>query len=139
MKIQSTGAARAAGTKRTDKAKSAGDGSFSKLLATGEAADGVQAAAPTHSVDALLAAQEVPTDADAAHGRARQRAATLLDRLEEIRDGLLFGAISKSRLQDLARMVKEKRETMADPRLGELLDEIELRVRIELAKLRVDS
>lgn len=139
MKIESTGAARAAGAKRTDKAKAAGDGGFSKLLATGEAADGVQAAAPTHSVDALLAVQEVPVDADAAHGRARQRAGTLLDCLEELRDGLLLGAIPKGRLRDLASMVKEKRETVADERLAELLDEIELRVRIELAKLGVES
>ena len=54
--------------------------------------------------------------------------------VEEIRTGLLLGAIPKSQLQDLARVAKETRESSVDPALGDVLDDIELRARVELAK-----
>ncbi len=41
--------------------------------------------------------------------------AEILDRLEEIRRGLLMGSIPKDRLQELAHLVREKRERGADP------------------------
>ncbi len=47
---------------------------------------------------------------------------------------LLFGAIPKGRLIGLARMVSERREYAADQRLNDLLDDIDLRVRVEIAK-----
>ena len=61
--------------------------------------------------------------------------AEILDRLEEIRRGLLMGSIPKDRLQELAHLVREKRERGADPVVSRLLDEIELRAEVELAKL----
>ena len=67
--------------------------------------------------------------------RRAQRGAELLDRLEEIRRGLLTGAIPKDRLAQLAQMMREKRERGADPMISRLLDEIELRAEVELAKL----
>jgi hypothetical protein len=59
----------------------------------------------------------------------------MLDRLEDIRHGLLMGAIPRDRLQELAAAVRRQREAIDDPRLVEILDEIELRARVELAKL----
>ena len=67
--------------------------------------------------------------------RRAQRGADILDRLEEVRRGLLMGAIPKDRLADLARVVREKRDKGADPVVSRLLDEIELRAEVELAKL----
>ena len=67
-----------------------------------------------------------------------QRGAELLDGLdglEELRRGLLLGSIPKDRLGDLARLVREKRERGADPVVSRLLDEIELRAEVEIAKL----
>ena len=58
-----------------------------------------------------------------------------LDRLEDIRQGLLVGAISKPRLEELAGTIKETRESALDPVMSDILDEIELRAKIELAKL----
>ena len=52
-----------------------------------------------------------------------------------MRKGLLLGSIPKDRLAELARMVREKRERGADPVVSRLLDEIELRAEVELAKL----
>ncbi len=67
--------------------------------------------------------------------RWSSRGVEILDRLEEIRRGLLLGAVPKERLGELARMVREKRERGADPVISRLLDEIELRAEVELAKL----
>ncbi|MCH9020057.1 MAG: hypothetical protein IIA73_06805 [Proteobacteria bacterium] len=61
----------------------------------------------------------------------------MLDRLDEIRHALLFGAIPRHRLLALQREVREKRVAVADPRLNQLLDEIDLRAAVELAKLGI--
>ena len=84
-------------------------------------------------VQRRLSLQEV---GDAATGRSKglQRAAGLLDQLDEIRHGLLVGGLSRHSLLDLARSVREQRATIGDPRLAEVLDEIELRAEVELAK-----
>jgi hypothetical protein len=84
-------------------------------------------------VDALLSLQEVD---DAATGRSKglQRADDLLDRLDEIQMGLLTGGLSRENLQELAWAVRQRRGESVDPRLNELLDQIELRAAVELAK-----
>lgn len=64
-----------------------------------------------------------------------KRGQTLLEKLEEIRDGLLAGYISRDRLIEISRQVKDNRYISEDPRLQEILSEIELRVEVELAKL----
>ena len=59
----------------------------------------------------------------------------LLEKLEEIRDGLLLGYISKDKLIEISRYVRETKINTADEKLAELIGEIELRVEVELAKL----
>ena len=58
-----------------------------------------------------------------------------MDRLEEIRDGLLLGSISKDKLIEISRMVKNKNIKCDDEKLREIMEEIELRVEVELAKI----
>lgn len=86
-----------------------------------------------NAIQSLLSLQEV---GDAATGRSRglRRAADLLEQLDEMRYGLLMGGLSRSNLQDLAQAVRQQREAVNDPRLAEILDEIELRAAVELAK-----
>ena len=109
-------------------------GAFAKALADGAPAASVGGALPSGAVGAMLALQEVSGGLEA-RGRARRRGERLLDRLEEIRQGLLLGAIARDRLDELARMVRAGRERIDDPRLASILDEIELRAAVELAKL----
>ena len=71
------------------------------------------------------------TDSDKKQASSR---VLILDRLEDIRQGLLVGAISKPRLEELAGTIKETREAALDPVMSDILDEIELRAKIELAK-----
>jgi len=59
----------------------------------------------------------------------------MLDELEQIRLGLLLGQIPRARLEQLAQMVRARREQLDDPKLIAILDEIELRAAVELAKL----
>jgi len=100
----------------------------------------VDAPAATGGLDGLLAIQEAGTDQDATSRHRRQarlmrHGEDMLERLEEIRLGLLLGAIPKERLMDLARLVRTRREQAPDRQLDALLDEIELRAEVELAKL----
>ena len=49
--------------------------------------------------------------------------------------GLLAGRIPTHLLNELVLALRERRPEFTDPRLGEILDEIELRASVELAKL----
>lgn len=144
MKVSGTGSSSAAsgGARRVD--KSAGkSGAFKQMLGeTVEAAGGPQAAeAPTQlsGIDALLLVQAVDDSTERqARRRMIRRGEDILDKLEEIRHGLLLGTVPKEKLMDLAQMVRTRREACQDPRLAALLDEIELRAEVEIAKLSRD-
>ena len=58
----------------------------------------------------------------------------MLDVLEEVKADLLVGRITPERLDILAEQLQSMRDRV-DPGLDGVIDEIELRVRIELAKL----
>lgn len=83
-------------------------------------------------IDAILALQ-------AAEGpltgrkKAVRRGASLLDSLDEMRTDLLIGRIDPERLDRMTAVLSEARERSL-PGLDALLDDIELRVRVELAK-----
>jgi hypothetical protein len=101
------------------------------------AAPAVEGAGGVVGLGGILAAQNVSERDGGPQERRRraQRASDLLDRLEEVRRGLLLGAVPKDRLADLAKLVRDRRERGADPAVARLLDEIELRASVELAKL----
>lgn len=92
------------------------------------------------SVDALLALQGVDAvDAPDPNGRRRNGAAArrggdLLDRLDEIRIALLSGSLSMPQLERLQTALQARGEEAADPALRSLVQDIELRVAVELAK-----
>ena len=86
--------------------------------------------------DAIFVAQMVSGEEEREKRRQMlRRGDTLLEKLEEIRDGLLLGYISKDKLIEISRYVKETKINTADEKLAELIGEIELRVEVELAKL----
>ncbi|MDD9916711.1 MAG: flagellar assembly protein FliX [Rhodospirillaceae bacterium] len=137
MKIDSSGRVRPSSPQAKGKTnKAAGGGGFaSHLDASAESASPVTSAAPTQTVDAVLAIQTVgDATSGGANARARQWGFDTLDELERIRTDLLLGGIPKDRLINLAQMVSARRQRADDPSLNELLDDIELRVRVEIAK-----
>ena len=93
-------------------------------------------AAPNASltaVDTMLALQAVP-DASTGRRRAVRRAADMLDLLDDIKIGLLEGVIPRGKLQGLLKAVQSRRDEIDDPGLLQVLDEVELRAQVELAK-----
>lgn len=90
---------------------------------------------PVASVDSLLSLQEVG-DQGGGRKRAIHRANSMLDILDDLKIGLLEGNVSVTKLQSLMRYVETKRDQLDDPGLSTVLDEIELRARVEIAKFQ---
>jgi hypothetical protein len=133
-KIEGPGSIRSAQTiKRTAKTGSAGGTSFAKHLDESGETEAPHGISGTGAVSGILGVQEVD-DALAHASRGKMRAQDILDRLEDLRIELLTGAISREKLTQLARMVTARRAQVTDPRLAEILDEIDLRAQVELAK-----
>tara|TARA_R110002051_G_scaffold55813_1_gene103631 strand:+ start:3453 stop:3719 length:267 start_codon:yes stop_codon:yes gene_type:complete len=66
--------------------------------------------------------------------RAIRRGNGLLDRLEEVKLALLSGEVGEGALERLARSLREERTLDGDADLDGLLDQIDLRAAVELAK-----
>ncbi|MCZ6743947.1 MAG: flagellar assembly protein FliX [Alphaproteobacteria bacterium] len=136
MKITQNEPIRSTSIRRSGKSSAGRSGQFTDHLVTGEAGaptGNSNSSTPVSAVDSLLVLQEVP-DATSGTSRAKLRAQDLLDQLDEVRHGLLAGALSRRMLDRLARIARSERQSVDDPRLRELLDEIELRAAVELAK-----
>lgn len=135
MRISGTGASgnvtRLAGARRSE----AAGGGFK--IGSGEeaaAAGGVEAASGLASVNPLLILQELP-DPTAGRRRAFRRAGGLLDQLERVRIALLEGAMPRSQIERLVALIETTRAQSGDAATEALLDEVDLRARVELAKL----
>lgn len=139
MKV--TGPGRTTGPSKTSKGKKSGetDTSFGDFLAQQtQGSSGASATQSIAQVDALLAVQatEDPTER-ASRGRMHQRSQTVLDELEKIRMAMLSGSLTVGHMIDVADVVASHREKITDPALTAIMDEIDLRAQVELAKMRV--
>ena len=86
--------------------------------------------------DGVLAAQMVNGEEEKERRKLLvKRGQTLLEKLEEIRDGLLMGYISRDRLIEISRPLKDNRYQSDDPRLQHILSGIELRVDVDFSLL----
>jgi Class II flagellar assembly regulator len=140
MEIKSTNRVGSTGVRRlsggASGTNSASPASFSVSSDAPEQARAQTLAAPgtIASVESILTLQGVD---DSTNGRSRglQHGEHLLDMLDEIRDGLLAGGIPRGTLNRLATAVSRRQEGFVDPKLQSVLDEIELRAKVELAKL----
>jgi hypothetical protein len=91
--------------------------------------------APAASLSTILGAQEVEAEGNERRGAAARYGADLLDRLAELRLDLLNGGVPAARLHALAHALRSGRRLSGDPRIDVVLEEIELRVEVEVAKL----
>lgn len=71
--------------------------------------------------------------------KAVHRASKLLDLLDGVRDGLLDGQVSTQSLNGLMATIREERTSLDDPHLDGLLNDIETRASVEIAKLEMAS
>jgi hypothetical protein len=86
-------------------------------------------------IDALLALQGVE-DPTERRKRAVSRGRSALDILDEMKLALLAGNLDPALLGRLAAIAAGLKETTGDPGLDGVLAEIELRVEVELAKMK---
>lgn len=142
------GGSKATGANTTSRKKTSGASGGSgfadamrSLDTSGDAggASGVRSAGAVSALDALLALQQNGDALDSPKKTAMLRAKSMLEQLEAVRDGLLSGQLSPARLQQLVGLMDQQRETIDDPDLSAVLDEIDLRARVELAKLEVSG
>lgn len=113
-------------------------GSFADLLGASEAggvespaATGVSSASPIAN---LLAMQEI-SDEEAGRKQAMRQGHDMLDSLEQLRRYILSGSVPMQALQQINRQLSIKKQHFIDPALLELIEDIELRASVELAKL----
>ena len=139
MKI--TGPGQTDKTQKKDKPKKTGDSSFESMVSdTGGAKSsggtgGASGLSPAASLEALIALQGMEdSTSEEARKRAKKRAGEMLDKLEDIRMGLLSGGISRQALTELSSLISEKRGQFDDPQLKDIVEEIDLRAQVELAK-----
>ncbi|HEY3694984.1 MAG TPA: flagellar assembly protein FliX [Phenylobacterium sp.] len=136
MKV--SGANNVGSTGGPGKAKPAGGAAFSvpsPAAASGPAQ--VTRAAGVGGVvglDALLALQDVGGPLERKR-RAVGRAGRILDVLDELKAALLDGAPGGDDVERLRRAVRDERQLTDDPGLEGVLNEIETRAAVELAKL----
>lgn len=86
------------------------------------------------SVGALLALQAIGDPLERRR-RAVGRAGVILDALDEMKLAMLDGGMSKDALAKLVGAVREQRDHTEDQALEGVLNEIETRAAVELAKL----
>ena len=93
-------------------------------------------AASVNSVESILAVQETDDQTQKRGKRLGcQYGGDLLDQLEDIRRDLLFGEIDIKKLGSIAQKIRSNHRQSDDVKLNEILDEIELRAEVEIAKL----
>lgn len=138
MEIKGSGRVATSGVSRKSKTRGAGKAGFSKALSTDEATAAAppSGTSPLTTVNSLLSLQELPTSSE---GRSKglAMAEDLLGHLEIIRHGLLAGQIPQNKLKEVVKVVMQERTMSKDPALDEILNDIELRVKVELAKLEM--
>jgi hypothetical protein len=90
--------------------------------------------APLATMDAILALQGEDDPAERRRRHAR-RGSDLLDGLDRLKAQLLSGRVAAADLKALAARLAERSSTSGDPRLDDIVGQIELRAEVELAKL----
>ena len=136
MEIKSTSKIDSAIVRRAAKGATTADGSFSVASGVEARAQVVAGPGPIAALDSILTLQGMNDTTD---GRSKglKHGEQLLDMLDQVRDGLLAGGIPRMTLNRLAHAVTRHQDSFADPKLQSVLDEIELRAHVELAKLEM--
>ena len=135
MKVQGTGATSSVtGGKRANSVTAPGF-ALPSPAETGPAQVGrAQSSASLANVGALLALQG-QDDVAERRRRATKRTYSLLDQLDALRVAILSDGVSRAQVNLLANTLREQRDMIDDAELAAILDDVELRAEVELAKL----
>jgi hypothetical protein len=137
MKIGGTRQSGQTTARKSVSARSAGQGFSPEGMDESRGVAGLGATPALAAVDALLALQEAAPMGDAIAAprrRAIKRGEDMLDILDDIKLALLMGRVPQAKLTRLLGIVEGRQGFVSDPRLADILGQIELRARVELAK-----
>jgi hypothetical protein len=128
-----------AATKKKD-SSSVGGGDFLGLLSTNETEtttppSAMQEMPQVNSLDGLLSLQELPEDELRKRKAVVEDGEETIEALETLRHALLTGTVPEHLLQTLGKVVAAQKQQVNDPRLMSIIEDIELRAAVELAKL----
>ena len=141
MKVTGPGGASSASGPRASR-PSTGGASFAPLVSGGPSdvarASATAGVSTVSSLEALMALQDIGGPLERRR-RATARGGRLLDALDDLKIGLLDGALPRQAVERLASEAREQRMLTDDPGLDAILGEIETRAAVELAKLEVNG
>lgn len=95
----------------------------------------VSAPAALGTIDVIVALQGVEEPGDERR-QAVETGVQILDLLDQLKVGLLSGGIRSGDLNTLKRVIERQKTLENEPELTEILKQIDLRARVELAKLK---
>lgn len=135
MKITYTPPVKGPGKAEKKRSSSSTSGTdFEGFLEGLEGSGSASSAQGVSEVSNFLFLQEV-SDEEIARQKAFQQGKNMVAILEQLHRDLLLGTVPEATLRRLEGVVGRQRESFTDPRLQALLDDIELRAAVELAKL----
>ncbi len=139
MKVNDVGSNRSvSGPRKKKESSGRGDDFARELKGAAESSESapIGESSGITATSGIYALQEVPDSTEGrSRGLARLYGDKMLERLDRIQLQILQGAVSKSDLMDVARSLRAERIRCDDPKLNEIIDEIELRAEVEIAKL----
>src|ERR1700744_5935449 len=129
MEIKGTGRIESSALRRKSSA-STGGSSFAVSDPPDTQSQIISGPGPIAALDSILALQDM---GDPTEGRSKGLAhgEQLLQILDSVRDGILAGGIPRATLNKLAVAVTRRHDTFADPKLQDVLDQIELRAHVQ--------
>ncbi|HEV2563188.1 MAG TPA: flagellar assembly protein FliX [Rhizomicrobium sp.] len=138
MEIKGPGRVDSATVRRIGKSPAQPGSSFSVTDTEQPRAQTVTGPGTIAAVDSILMLQGID-DSTSGRSKGLDHGEQLLDMLDQVRDGLLAGGIPRATLNRLASALGRRQDAFVDPKLQNVLDEIELRARVELAKLEMSD
>lgn len=125
-------------TAKSSKKKRKSNSSFAEALSSAsETFSSHETSSPSSiiNINSILSLQEVSIDEEKRR-QGKQYGNDLLSELEEMRTLILTGNLPINQLTNLEQKLKKERPNINDIKLNQILNEIELRVKVEIAKYK---
>jgi hypothetical protein len=96
---------------------------------------GVKNSSPINCNNLLVTLQEISLDEKDENRQSKQHGMDILDKLEQLRLAMLNGKLSQNTLSNIEALIKKEKVNATDPYLKSIIEEVEVRAAVELAKL----
>lgn len=122
-------------TSKASKKKKKSESGFSAALSESAGSHSTSETSGSSNIDSILSLQEVSLDEEKKR-QGKNYGAQLLDELDKIKNAVLSGRISMDQLTALKHKIEAARPSIEDMQLNQILNEIELRAKVEIAKYK---